>query len=56
MASDPKDLAWGLEQVRAGKIKPLIYRTLPLREAAEAHRLVATNQVTGKVVLQPWAE
>ena len=56
MASDPKDLAWGLKQVRVGKIKPLIYRALPLREAAEAHRLVATNQVTGKVVLRPWTD
>ena len=28
----------------------------PLSKAAEAHRLVATNQVTGSVVLLPWEE
>ncbi|MHC4799558.1 MAG: quinone oxidoreductase family protein [Planctomycetota bacterium] len=56
MASDVEDLKWGLEQVRAGWIKPLLDRTLPLREAAEAHRLIFTNQVRGNVVLLPWVE
>jgi NADPH:quinone reductase-like Zn-dependent oxidoreductase len=55
MASDPKDLVWGLEQVKAGKIQPLLDRTLPLKEAAQAHRLIAQNDVSGKVVLLPWA-
>ena len=27
-----------------------------LSEAAEAHRLVSTNQVSGNLVLLPWAE
>jgi len=53
MASDIEDLKWGLEQVRAGRIKPLLDRTLPLSEAAKAHRLVANNEVTGTVVLLP---
>lgn len=56
MASDIEDLMWGLEQVRAGRIKPLLDRTLPLSQAAEAHRLVATNQVTGNLVLLPWEQ
>ena len=56
MASDIEDLEWGLEQVRAGTIKPLLDRTLPLSEAAEAHRLISTNQVAGNIVLLPWAE
>ena len=56
MASDIEDLKWGLEQVRAGRIKPLLDRTLPLSQAAEAHRLISTNQVTGNLVLLPWAE
>ena len=56
MASDIEDLQWGLEQVRAGRIKPLLDRALPLNEAAEAHRLIATNQVAGNIVLLPWAE
>ncbi len=56
MAYDgPEDLAWGLEQVRAGRIKPLLDKALPLSEAAEAHRLISTNQVTGNIVLLPWA-
>ncbi|MFQ5994461.1 MAG: zinc-binding dehydrogenase, partial [Acidiferrobacterales bacterium] len=55
MASDIKDLAWGLEQVRTGRIKPLLDRALPLSEAAEAHRLLANNKVTGNIVLLPWA-
>ena len=56
MAYDPEGLAWGLEQVRAGRIKPMLDKALPLSHAAEAHRLVSTNQVTGNVVLLPWAE
>jgi NADPH:quinone reductase-like Zn-dependent oxidoreductase len=55
MASDIKDFEWGLEQVRAGRIKPLLDRALPLSEAAEAHRLLANNKVTGNIVLLPWA-
>ena len=54
MASDPEDLAWGLEHVRAGRIRPLLDRAMPLSHAAEALRLVATNQVMGNVVLLPW--
>ena len=33
------------------KIKPKIFRTLPLADAAEAHRLLESNEVVGKVVL-----
>ena len=56
MASDVEDPKWGLEQVRAGKIKLLLDRKLLLSQAAEAHRLVSTNQVTGNIVLLPWTE
>ena len=56
MASDPENLTWGLEQVRAGRIKPALDRTLPLSQAAEAHRLISTNQISGNLVLLPWAE
>lgn len=56
MFGDVEDFKWGLEQVRVGKIKPLLDRTLPLSQAAEAHRLISTNQVTGNIVLLPWAE
>ena len=55
MASDIEDFQWGLEQIHAGRIKPLLDRVLPLNEAAEAHRLIAANQVAGNIVLMPWA-
>jgi D-arabinose 1-dehydrogenase-like Zn-dependent alcohol dehydrogenase len=56
MASDLQDLKWGLEQIRQGKIKPVLDRTLPLSQASEAHRLLASNEVTGNIVLLPWTE
>ncbi len=37
--------------IEAGKIKPVIYRTFPLAEAREAHRLMETSQHIGKIVL-----
>ena len=55
MAGDKEDLEYGLELVAAGHIKPILDRALPLSEAAEAHRLIADNEITGSVVLLPWA-
>lgn len=51
-----QDMAWGLEQVRAGKIKPLLDRVLPLSQASAAHQLLASSQMRGNYVLDPWAE
>ena len=34
-----------------GKIKPQIYRSFPLAQAAEAHRLMETSEHIGKIVL-----
>jgi len=45
-----------LQQVKAGRIKPLIYRVFPLDEVVEAHKLIAENKVQGNIVLLPWAE
>ena len=55
MASDIEDLKWGLEQLRAGRIKPSLDRAFPLSEVSEAHRWIANNQVSGNLVLMPWA-
>ncbi len=55
MASDKSDLEFGLQLVAEGKIRPLLDRTLPLSEAALAHRLVANNEVAGNITLLPWA-
>jgi len=34
-----------------GKVRPVIGATLPIEQAAEAHRLLSAGEVTGKVVL-----
>jgi NADPH:quinone reductase-like Zn-dependent oxidoreductase len=39
--------------VAEGKLKPVIHRALPLAEAAEAHRVVESRELFGKVVLLP---
>jgi NADPH2:quinone reductase len=35
----------------AGKVKPVIYKTFPLAEAAAAHALMESSQHIGKIVL-----
>lgn len=55
LMGDVDDLIWGLELVQQGKVKPQLDRALPLRNAAEAHRLLSSNQVRGNVVMLPWA-
>ncbi|TXD37888.1 NAD(P)H-quinone oxidoreductase [Lujinxingia vulgaris] len=37
--------------VLSGELRPIIEKILPIEEADEAHRLLATNQTTGKIVL-----
>jgi NADPH2:quinone reductase len=49
IARSLRDKIWPL--IEAGKIKPEIYKTFPLAEAAEAHRLMETSQHIGKIVL-----
>ena len=41
-----------LPLIAAGKIAPRIYQTLPLAQAAEAHRILEANANIGKVLLQ----
>lgn len=41
-----------LPLIAAGKIAPRIYQTLPLDQAAEAHRILEANANIGKVLLQ----
>jgi NADPH:quinone reductase len=48
-----EDLERSFQLARAGTFKVLIDRVLPLREAAQAHRLVETNEPLGKVILDP---
>ncbi len=39
--------------VAEGKLKPVIHATFPLAQAAEAHRVVGSREIFGKVVLIP---
>jgi NADPH:quinone reductase-like Zn-dependent oxidoreductase len=50
------ELAWGLEALRRGDLRPIPHRALPLKEAAAAHRLLEAHAVAGKLVLLPWEE
>jgi len=37
--------------LESGKIAPVIYKTFPLSQAAEAHKLMESSAHVGKIVL-----
>ena len=47
------DVEKAVQAAGQGKIRAIINRTMPLREAAEAHRIVEQNQISGKIILDP---
>jgi NADPH:quinone reductase len=47
------DVEKALDAARQGKIRAIINRTMPLRDAADAHRIVEKNQIAGKIILDP---
>jgi NADPH2:quinone reductase len=49
LARNLREKIWPL--IEAGRIKPEIYRTFPLEQAADAHRLMESSQHIGKIVL-----
>jgi NADPH2:quinone reductase len=49
IAARLRERIWPL--IEAGRIKPEIYKTFPLEQAAEAHRLMETSAHIGKIVL-----
>ena len=55
--ADRKELLWRagevLSWVAAGKLRLRIDRQLPLRDAAEAHRLLESRKTMGKLLLKP---
>jgi NADPH:quinone reductase-like Zn-dependent oxidoreductase len=48
-----EDVQRTLEVVARGQVHAAINRVLPLERAAEAHRLLETQSLIGKVILQP---
>ena len=49
IARSLREKIWPL--IEAGKIKPVIYKSFPLAQASEAHRLMETSTHIGKIVL-----
>ena len=49
VAKSLRERVWPL--VEAGRIRPVLFKTFPLAEAAEAHKLMETSQHIGKIVL-----
>ncbi|QNA89712.1 NAD(P)H-quinone oxidoreductase [Massilia sp. Dwa41.01b] len=50
IAQKLRERAWPL--IEQGRIKPVIYKTFPLEEAAAAHALMESSTHVGKIVLQ----
>jgi NADPH:quinone reductase-like Zn-dependent oxidoreductase len=46
------ELVEGLKFVASGQLKPVVYRVLPLEEAATAQRMMESRDVCGKLVLR----
>ncbi|MDO4609589.1 NAD(P)H-quinone oxidoreductase [Corynebacterium sp.] len=51
IVADTEDNVWPM--VAEGLIRPTVHETMPLAEAARAHELLDSGEVTGKIVLVP---
>jgi NADPH2:quinone reductase len=49
IARNLREKIWPL--IEAGRIRPVVYKTFPLAQASEAHRLMETSQHIGKIML-----
>ena len=49
VAKSLREKIWPL--IESGRVKPEIYKTFPLEQAADAHRLMESSQHIGKIVL-----
>jgi len=49
IARSLREKVWPL--IEAGRIKPVIYKSFPLAQASEAHKLMESSQHIGKIVL-----
>ncbi|MNU01884.1 hypothetical protein D3C72_2454130 [compost metagenome] len=50
IAAQLREKVWPL--IEEGHIKPVIYQTFPLEQAAAAHALMESSAHTGKIMLQ----
>jgi len=50
IAGQLREKVWPL--IEAGKIKPAVYKTFPLEQAADAHRLMESATHVGKIILE----
>ncbi|HEX9444928.1 MAG TPA: zinc-binding dehydrogenase, partial [Candidatus Binatia bacterium] len=51
-----RDVDRALAAAGVGKIRAIVDRTMPLREAAAAHRIMEEQQILGKIILEPIGE
>jgi NADPH:quinone reductase-like Zn-dependent oxidoreductase len=42
------ELEFGLDLVKQCKVRPVLHKTLPLKQVREAHRMIASHEVHGK--------
>jgi putative PIG3 family NAD(P)H quinone oxidoreductase len=49
IVADVRETVWPL--VAGGRIRPVVYRRVPMADAAEAQRLMESNEHTGKILL-----
>ena len=54
IAAQLRETVWPL--LESGAVKPVIYKTFPLEQAAQAHALMEASEHIGKIVLQVAAE
>jgi NADPH2:quinone reductase len=38
--------------VQSGRFKPVIYKVVPIKDAAEAHKVMESSQHIGKIILE----
>lgn len=51
IVSDVEKNVW--PAIAAGKVKPVVYKYLPLSEAVEGHQLMESSAHIGKILLVP---
>lgn len=51
IVSEVEKIVW--PAIAAGKVKPVVYKSFPLSDAAEAHRVMESSEHVGKILLLP---